>query len=121
MTAALAFAGVLAGTTIIAALATPLPFAFIHPFAIMLGNGGTTTLALARVLAGTSVVSTLTTSLALTIVMPLAHVFGSLVVGGQSIALASRQLRSCNHPSHSCAHDLSELPAIHISLLSLGC
>src|SRR6266850_5543803 len=57
LTAALPLAGILAGTTIIATLATALALTLVHALTIMLGNRRAATFALARILAAATILS----------------------------------------------------------------
>jgi hypothetical protein len=90
LTTSFTFARVLAGTTIVATLATALPLALVHSLAIVLCDRGAATLALTRVLAGASILGGGTGSLPFAFIVPLANVLSSLVVGRQNFTSTSR-------------------------------
>jgi hypothetical protein len=71
--AAIAFARVLAGATVVTTSAATLSTAIVLALAIMLGRRCTTAMALARVLGGATIVAGFATSLALALVHALAH------------------------------------------------
>ena len=85
-TAAEALAVVLAGTTVVTALATALALTIVQAFAAVVSHGGAATLALAVVQAGTTVVAGFAGAEPLTLVQALAAMQRS---GNGSLVLAA--------------------------------
>ena len=110
--AAVVFARVLAGTTVVTTAAATLPFAVVLALAIMFGRRRTSAMALAGVLGSAAIVAGFATPLTLALVHALAYMllaaFGCLFLSNY---IAS--LRAGKNPSYSTEQQFVEISSFH--------
>ena len=110
--AAVFFARVLAGATVIATAAATLPLAVILALAIMLGRRRTTAMAFAGIFGGAAIVAGFATPLTLALVHALAYM---LLAAFSCLFLSNyaTSLRAGNDPSHSAEQQLVKISSFH--------
>ena len=108
----MAFAGVLAGATVVAGCAASLTLALVQALATMLGRRRTTTMAFAGVLAGATIVAGFAASLALAVVHAFARVFITAFVRCFS-RINGATVRAGKNPSYSTEQQFVEISSFH--------
>ncbi len=108
----MAFAGVLAGATVVAGCAATLPLALVQALATMLGRRRTTTMAFAGVLAGATIVAGIAASLALAVVHAFAGVFITAFVRC-FCRINAASLSAGKNPSYSAEQQFVEISSFH--------
>jgi hypothetical protein len=110
--ATFAFAGVFAGTTVVARFAATLPLTVVLALAPMFGRRRTTAVAFAGVFAGAAVVAGLATTLPLAVVHALAHMllgaFGCLFLSNHIANLSADK-----DPGYSAEQQSIEISSFH--------